>query len=1416
MAEYHEQATLDANYQRIASSSSVPLADGNVTPHDIRGIYDMDLVRSLLQSCLEDTRTSFWAKILDEHQINVTLTSVDDFRKRFIEHIYSGECVENRGSQCGEVVMQERWPQSMAIRMVDETLEWVGNGNMRTSELGRICDALGLVPSATRRKRSLMAKLVERRRQLLDTIDAAALELPDILPCIASPSSMKALKAVGNAHAVEIDTKESGSHQMLEHITHGECARGSVAAPGCDQLVKSAGLRREDPVYLQVAVLSRILEVASKKQLMKVLDLHGIEYGITDKKKKMRSALKKYIQKVERGKVKAVEAENDAIDRLQKLEEIRKCWPRLVPAAMKEKIIKDFRDATSSITLSSFTCACCARRSPLHERIRKLHTDVNLDLLDGPTTNWASADYAPPPTPFTSGPLEGKLIDAHGVVFEDGNIMLELCTSCSRGLQRRTLPKHALANRLYVGPVPDALAELTMVEESMVARARAKSWIVKLQEQDADAVAPTAQRGLKGHTIIYPQRPDKLAEILPPPVDETLTFICVIFVGSSRVTKEWLREKAKPLVVRREKVRNALTWLKANNPLYKDVDIDHRNLEELPLDDVLPYHVECVADSEAQEALVSRYDNMDVQQASMASATSAMRTDGVSATGPDANAGGDGTTRFESVVVADVDAHTPMNQLRAAAVRHAKTKGKPFVQVAHGATPMNEFFNVDLFPMLYPTLFPYGCGGFEERMRSKRISLKEHAKYLFSLTDRRFQTHHSFLFTVFNILQRRALLLGCSLKVKRATFGQFARSFSSVSSEAVASVLERIESGGKVAAETEEERKVLRLMKEVNLITTKVPGSSAARVAMRNEIRALTMSHGMPSFYVTINPADGHNPIVKFLAGADIDIDNMLMDDVPNYWEQAVLLSSNPFVGATFFNAYLKAFIQTVLGVQSEGENGEGILGVVKAHYGCVEAQGRGSLHCHMLIWIEGALNPNEIRDKVIEDTEWGKRLLQYLDDTITNVVPKDPIPEVSPPWSDKDPCTLRGVNLGMTGIDDRLALRMKDINRLAERVQRHRHSHTCYKNYKPGEARSCRFDLSEENFRATSCIEPDTGQISLRCLDGLVNNFNVTMLEAVRCNMDIQFIGSGESAKAMIYYVTDYITKSQLKSHVAYAALQSAVKKCEDVGGENDDVMLQSKRLLQKCSYAMISHQEMSAQQVVSYLMGYEDHFTSHSFSCLYWASFERFIERFDDEKLCSKIPIPVDGGEDGNGEPSEGSSAEDHNDTDDGNDGQEGEDDEEVAFRVDDEGNVCVLADQVADYTMRPEQVEALCLWDFVRKTEKVYVRNGGLKRMTDGNAVDDEERETGWQAEESDGEDEVDVESSNGDDAGVHNGVDEDSDGKGVDLEMCNDNEGNRMTRGRGRYRFLPGHKEYERRQIQWRRQCVVPVPIGPAMP
>ncbi|KAJ7200534.1 hypothetical protein GGX14DRAFT_571942 [Mycena pura] len=206
---------------------------------------------------------------------------------------------------------------------------------------------------------------------------------------------------------------------------------------------------------------------------------------------------------------------------------------------------------------------------------------------------------------------------------------------------------------------------------------------------------------------------------------------------------------------------------------------------------------------------------------------------------------------FQSVVITDVDGHASSNELRAAAFRHVKKKGGGYIQVPHDRDAENEFRKDSLlFPMIYPTLFPYGIG-------------------VPRMPDGRFQEHPSFLFTVFNIMQRRELLLHTSLKVKKVNFA-------SVASQCA---------GSSAAPKDAEEIKVLNLLKQVNAVASSVPGSSAARVAMRNEIRGLMIEKGLPRFYITINPADIYNPVVKFLAGSEIDVDDLLPTDVPNYWD---------------------------------------------------------------------------------------------------------------------------------------------------------------------------------------------------------------------------------------------------------------------------------------------------------------------------------------------------------------------------------------------------------------------------------------------------------------------------------------------------------------------------------------------------
>ena len=130
-----------------------------------------------------------------------------------------------------------------------------------------------------------------------------------------------------------------------------------------------------------------------------------------------------------------------------------------------------------------------------------------------------------------------------------------LCVKCNSAVKHDKLPALALANHTYLGMIPDELRGLMVVEEAMIACCRLKCWVVQLKDDgDPELAVPGAQCGMKGHIIIYPQRPSKISSMLLPSIADISTPICVIFVGSSPLSDEWLRKKARPLVVQQERV----------------------------------------------------------------------------------------------------------------------------------------------------------------------------------------------------------------------------------------------------------------------------------------------------------------------------------------------------------------------------------------------------------------------------------------------------------------------------------------------------------------------------------------------------------------------------------------------------------------------------------------------------------------------------------------------------------------------------------------------------------------------------------------------------------------------------------------------------------------------------------------------
>ncbi|CAB4420703.1 unnamed protein product [Rhizophagus irregularis] len=157
-----------------------------------------------------------------------------------------------------------------------------------------------------------------------------------------------------------------------------------------------------------------------------------------------------------------------------------------------------------------------------------------------------------------------------------------LCTTCNesfpsiviiRGECRRChkekQPKKFLKdNNMDPGEVPDELRDLIEIEEMLVARVFPVMLVYRLRG---------GQHGYRGNVINFPQDVQEFASKLPRH-PSLLDVLVIRHQSASNV------EAFRDFKVRRDKVTQALIWLKHNNRYYADVIIDHEILQSLPID----------------------------------------------------------------------------------------------------------------------------------------------------------------------------------------------------------------------------------------------------------------------------------------------------------------------------------------------------------------------------------------------------------------------------------------------------------------------------------------------------------------------------------------------------------------------------------------------------------------------------------------------------------------------------------------------------------------------------------------------------------------------------------------------------------------------------------------------------------------
>ncbi|KAG2340437.1 hypothetical protein BDR05DRAFT_1035497, partial [Suillus weaverae] len=264
----------------------------------------------------------------------------------------------------------------------------------------------------------------------------------------------------------------------------------------------------------------------------------------------------------------------------------------------------------------------------------------------------------------------------------------------------------------------------------------------------------------------------------------------------------------------------------------------------------------------------------------------------------------------------------------------------PDLVLHHGGNPIPEYNNTSLFPGMYPTLYPYGVGGFEDHSRRAPLSFQYQARYSLNIRDRSFRYHETYMFVVLNILQRRQAHLQTHFAVGKSNFDSVARQLISVSSSTLSSLADHLQQECKLSALTADEQNAFKLLRQVNTMSSCIPGSQACKIFVRNEMHNYYGYFGLPHIFLTFNPNAAHSPMFQVMYGnKSIDLSEHFPRVLSGH-ERALRLAHDPVAAADFYEFSFKCLFQYLLGWDFENEcsiDSGGILGHLRAFYGTTE-----------------------------------------------------------------------------------------------------------------------------------------------------------------------------------------------------------------------------------------------------------------------------------------------------------------------------------------------------------------------------------------------------------------------------------------------------------------------------------------------
>ncbi|PPR07987.1 hypothetical protein CVT24_002699 [Panaeolus cyanescens] len=894
--------------------------------------------------------------------------------------------------------------------------------------------------------------------------------------------------------------------------------------------------------------------------------------------------------------------------------------PRPLDMIDVAEIMRNYCNDMSPQTIEEDGCAVCGQLCkrvdlrPLTEVKSLLHflEDVSSTRIDRSSTS----------SPITSiaGPVLAQGLD-------------KVCGPCKQSLENGNRPRMALANGLWLGDIPDVLKGLTVAEQALITRVRHSRCMVRVSNGHAKMIA---------NVIAFEQPTLKIYQKLPISRKELDEVLAVLFTGPQPPSEEDLSRT--PVLVRRERVLAALEWLKLNNIHYADLEIDYAELNTYPLNGV---PVEVVFRSTGSKegnilpSMKSQFD--DDNERGTESGQCPFTVHGLTA-----------------------DNHSQMSamQRKTAGLQHLK-RGGSMLAVGHAEQPESIFGDVDLlYPKMFPWVFPYGFGGQGQARHKGLISKENHVRWWLNYYDKRFQQDSNLLLVLLNHHLVRQSSAKSFIMVKRRNFPQIAKTIQDINPDDLNRIAERLKAGGRSTPLTPSEQKCYRLLDQIEYVGSNVGGSMTKKKYMRNEAWSLVHFKGSPTWFITLTPSDNKHPLCLYWASNDVEF----RPEIRGYAEREHMVTRNPVACAKFFDYLVKLFIKHICGWSDSGPT-RGAFGVPSAYYGTVEQQGRMTLHLHFLLWIDGSLPLQTVRDRLMsEDSDFTKALLSYLESCQVGQFQTGSMEDIqsrivkaetrSDPGLNDQPMELSddAVIANKPYVDPTLTLpdpppthvcqdeivcgnceACKEFQAwcsafwlTTDDIMYRSNTHRCYAK-RDNSTRKTQKNLPRQHPTGKGCVNEkgectarfprtiyetshvdlETGHINVKKLEEWINSITPLLTASNRCNTDTTSLLSGTAVKATLGYVTDYITKSTLKTHQLFSLLYDTHTKHSDILNCEGDPSNSARKMVVKMVNALSAKSEIGAPYAALILLGNPDHYSSHEFVCFYWKGYVNFVQQ-------------------------------------------------------------------------------------------------------------------------------------------------------------------------------------------------------------